>query len=49
MLSVLPIIFIWRFHRVAQDQRILDSELDTEVTYHKISMCNQMVTSEIRE
>ena len=36
MLSVLPIIFIWRFHRVAQDQRILDSELDTEVTYHKI-------------
>ena len=36
MLSVLPIIFIWRFHRVAQDQRILDSELDTEVTYHEI-------------
>ena len=36
MLSVLRIIYIWRFHRVAQDQRILDSELDTEVTYHKI-------------
>ena len=36
MLSVLPIIFIWRFHQVAQNQRMLDSELDTEVTYHKI-------------
>ena len=36
MRSVLRIIFIWRFHRVARDQRILDSELDTEVTYHKV-------------